>query len=49
MGYGLDDLAFESREGKRFSLQQSRPVVGFSQSPVHWVPAFLFWGKVAEA
>jgi hypothetical protein len=49
MGYGLDDLEFESRQAKRFSLQQSRPAVGSIQSPVHWVPAFLCGGKVAEA
>ena len=36
-GYGRDGPGIESRRGRDFP-HLSRPVLGFTQPPVHWVP-----------
>ena len=38
--YGLDGRGIESRLGRDFP-QPSRPALGSTQSPVHWVPGFF--------
>jgi hypothetical protein len=46
LGYGLDDLGFESRQGVGLYLftTQSRPALGPNQPPIQWVPEALFLG-----
>jgi hypothetical protein len=43
LGYGLDDWAFESREGLAIFLFTTafRPVLGPTQLPIHWVSGAL--------
>jgi hypothetical protein len=43
LGYGLNDLVFESRQWMRIFLftTASRPALGPTQPPVQWVPASL--------
>jgi hypothetical protein len=51
LGYGLDDLGFESRQGLGISLfaTVSRPALGPTQPPIQCVQWLFPWGKVAGA
>jgi hypothetical protein len=46
LGYGLDDRGFESRQGLGIFLfaTASRPALGPTQLPIHWVPRALSLG-----
>ena len=46
--HGLNGLRIEFRWGRDFP-HQSRPVLGLTQPPVHWVPGLLPQGKAAGA
>jgi hypothetical protein len=48
LGYGLDDLGFNSKEIMLFS-KMSRWAVEPTQPPIHWVSRFFFGVKVARA
>jgi hypothetical protein len=44
LGYGLDDRAFEFREGLGIYTTASRPALGPTLPPIHWVPGAISLG-----
>jgi hypothetical protein len=45
LGYGLDDLGFESRQGLGIFLFATapRPALGSTQPPIQWVQELFSW------